>query len=230
MKYARMKFQAILWDCDGVLIDSELLACKAAADFYTRVGYSLSATDYIRRFAGQSRAQIAAPIKQETGRHLAAAIDWIQVDAMRRLLFEGQLQPMAGVTDLLQRASARKIRMAVASWSGLGRLEHSLRLTQLWGFLAPHIYSTEQVERGKPAPDIFLFAAGRLSAHPNRCVVIEDAEHGTRAGKAAGMTVYGFAGASHCSPDWGAGLLKAGADAIFSDMATLKDALGLSAQ
>jgi beta-phosphoglucomutase-like phosphatase (HAD superfamily) len=225
-----MTFDAILWDCDGVLIDSELLACKLAADYYTRVGYSLSATDYIRRFAGQSRAQIAVIIRQETGMDLAAAIDWTQVDAARRALFEEQLQPIAGVSDLLQQASTRKLLMAVASGSGLGRLEHSLRLTRLWGFLTPHIYSTEQVERGKPEPDIFLFAAGRLSAQAHRCLVVEDAEHGTRAGKAAGMTVYGFTGASHCSPDWGASLQKAGADAIFSDMPTLQAALGLSAQ
>jgi len=157
-----MMFQAILWDCDGVLIDSELLACKVAADCYTRAGYSLTALEYIERFFGKSRAQIAAIIRQETGEDLAAAIDWTQLDAARRTLFEAQLEPVAGVTHLLQQASARKFLMAVASGSGLGRLEHSLKLTGLWDLLAPHIYSTEQVGRGNPAPDIYLFAAVRL--------------------------------------------------------------------
>src|SRR6516164_8628683 len=131
-----MMFQAILWDCDGVLIDSELLACKVAADYYTSAGYSLTALEYIERFFGKSRAQIAAIIKQETGEDLAAAIDWTQVGSARRTLFEAQLEPVAGVTHLLQQASARKFLMAVVSGSGLGRLEHSLKLTGLWDFLA----------------------------------------------------------------------------------------------
>ena len=222
-----MMFQAILWDCDGVLIDSELLACKVVADCYTRAGYSLTALEYIERFFLKSRAQIAAIIRQETGEDLAAAIDWTQVGSARRTLFEAQLEPVAGVTHLLQQASARKFLMAVVSGSGLGRLEHSLKLTGLWDFLAPHIYSTEQVARGKPAPDIYLFAAEKLGVSPSRCLVIEDSQHGTHAGKAAGMTVYGFTGAGHCSPDLGASLQDAGADAVFSDMPSLQAALGL---
>jgi HAD superfamily hydrolase (TIGR01509 family) len=220
-------FQAILWDCDGVLIDSELLACKVVTDFYTRAGYSLTASEFFGRFAGQSRAQIAAIIGQETGEDLAAAIDWAQEDAARKALFEERLQPVAGVTHLLERASTRKLLMAVASGSGLGRLEHSLKLTRLWDLLAPHIYSSEQVARGKPAPDIFLFAADKLGVSPSRCLVVEDGQHGARAGKAAGMTVYGFIGGSHCSREWGVSLQQAGADAVFSDMPSLQAALGL---
>ena len=117
--------------------------------------------------------------------------------------------------------------MAVASGSGLGRLEHSLKVTGLWDLFAPHIYSTEQVAHGKPAPDIYLFAAGKLGVSPSRCLVIEDSQHGTHAGKAAGMTVYGFTGAGHCSPELGASLQEAGADAVSSDMPSLQAALGL---
>jgi HAD superfamily hydrolase (TIGR01509 family) len=226
-KSVDMMFQAILWDCDGVLIDSELLACKVAADCYTRAGYSLTALEYIERFFGHSRAQIAAIIRQETGEDLAAAIDWTQVDAARRKLFEAHLEPVAGVTHLLRQASARKLLMAVASGSGLRRLEHSLKLTGLWDLLAPHIYSTEQVARGKPAPDIYLFAADKLGVRPSRCIVIEDSRHGTHAGKAAGMTVYGFTGGGHCSPELGPSLQEAGADAVFSDIPSLQAALGL---
>jgi HAD superfamily hydrolase (TIGR01509 family) len=224
---ADVKFQAILWDCDGVLIDSELLACKVVADCYTRAGYSLTASEYIERFFGQSRAQVAATIRQETGEDLATNIDWTQVDAARMTAFEVHLQAVAGVTRLLQQASARKLLMAVASGSGLERLEHSLKLTGLWDLLAPHIYSTEQVTRGKPAPDIYLFAADKLGVSPSHCLVIEDTEHGTLAGKAAGMTVYGFTGGSHCSPGLGASLQQVGADAVFSDMPSLEAALGL---
>jgi HAD superfamily hydrolase (TIGR01509 family) len=222
-----MMFRAILWDCDGVLIDSELLACKVAADCYSRAGYFLTALEYIERFFGQSRAQIAAIIRQETGEDLPAAIDWMKTDAARRTLFEAQLEPVAGVTHLLQQAAARKILMAVASGSGLGRLEHSLKLTGLWDLLAPHIYSTEQVARGKPAPDIYVFAADKLGVSPSRCLVIEDSRHGVHAGKAARMTVYGFTGGGHCSPELGASLQEAGADAVFSEMPSLQTALGL---
>jgi len=106
-------------------------------------------------------------------------------------------------------------------------LEHSLKLTGLWDLFVPHIYSTEQVARGKPAPDIYLFAAGKLGVSPSRCLVIEDSQHGTHAGKAAGKTVYGFTGADHGSPDLGASLQDAWAEADFSDMPSLQAALGL---
>jgi HAD superfamily hydrolase (TIGR01509 family) len=220
-----VKFQAILWDCDGVLIDSEMLACGVAAEFYTRVGYPMTATDYIRRFAGQSKAQIAAIIRQETGKDLAAAIDWTQKEAARKAAFEAKLRAVAGVETLLQQAISRRLPMAVASGSSLDRLQHSLKLTRLWDLFAPHVYSTEQVARGKPAPDVFLFAADKLAIEPSRCLVVEDAEHGTRAGKAAGMTVYGFTGASHCGPEWDNRLHEAGADAVFADMASVEAAL-----
>jgi beta-phosphoglucomutase-like phosphatase (HAD superfamily) len=118
--------------------------------------------------------------------------------------------------------------MAVASGSGLERLEHSLKLTRLWDLFAPHIYSTEQVANGKPAPDIYLFAANKLGVNPSQCLVIEDSEHGACAGKAAGMTVYGFTGGSHCNRAWDVRLQQAGADAVFSDMPSLKAALGLT--
>jgi HAD superfamily hydrolase (TIGR01509 family) len=224
-----MSFQAIIWDCDGVLLDSELLACGVSAAFYTDAGFPLTAAEYIRRFFGQSRAQIAAAIMEETGKDLASAIDWTRKEAAREALFEAQLRAIGGIEDVLKEASGRRLAMAVASGSSLGRLEHSLRLAGLWDYLAPHIYSTEQVARGKPAPDIYLLAAARLGVCAERCLVVEDAEHGTRAGKAAGMTVYGFTGASHCTSETADRLRTAGADAVFSDSTTLWAALGATA-
>jgi HAD superfamily hydrolase (TIGR01509 family) len=221
-----MSFQAIIWDCDGVLLDSELLACGVSAAFYTSAGYPLTAAEYICRFFGQSRAQIAAAIMEETGRDLASAIDWTRKEAAREALFEAELRAIAGIEDVLKEVSGRRLPMAVASGSSLGRLEHSLRLVGLWDYLAPHIYSSEQVARGKPAPDIHLLAAARLGVPAERCLVVEDAEHGTRAGKAAGMTVYGFTGASHCTSETADGLRAAGADAVFSDSTALRAALG----
>ena len=223
-----MKFQAIIWDCDGVLIDSEILACRVASEHYTRAGFPLTTSDYIRRFAGHSRAQIAAAIRQETGKDLAASIDWAQKRVDREALFEAELRAVSGIDEVLEQASKHLLPMAVASGSSLGRLKHSLDLTGLWEYFDPHIYSTEQVTRGKPSPDVYLLAAERLDVSPRHCLVIEDSEHGARAGKAAGMTVYGFIGASHCTPDSAEHLRAAGADNVFSTVVDLQSAIGMS--
>ena len=139
-----MKFRAIIWDCDGVLIDSEILACRVAAEYYTRAGFPLTMSEYIRRFAGRSERQIADVIKQETGRDLAASIDWTRKEADREALFEAELRAVTGINELLAQVTARRVPMAVASGSSLKRLEHSLKLVRLWDYFDPHIYSTEQ--------------------------------------------------------------------------------------
>jgi HAD superfamily hydrolase (TIGR01509 family) len=220
-----VKFRAIIWDCDGVLIDSELLACRVAAEYYTRAGYPLTASEYIRRFAGRSRAQIADVIRQETGSDFAAAIDWTRKEADRQALFDLELQAVPGIRELIAQVATRRIPMAVASGSSLRRLEHSLKLVRLWQYFDPYIYSTEQVARGKPSPDVFLHAAESLGIAADQCLVIEDAEHGIRAGKAAGMTVYGFIGASHCTPEWDLYLRAAGADDVFFNVGDLRTAV-----
>jgi HAD superfamily hydrolase (TIGR01509 family) len=220
-----MKFDAILWDCDGVLIDSELLACGVSAEFYSRAGFPLTAADYMRRFIGLSRAQIADTIRREKGADLAAAIDWSGADAARRTLFEAELKAIAGIEGLLAKMRALELPMAIGSGSSPARLEHSLKLVDLWDVFAPHVYSSEQVARGKPAPDIYLFAAEQLGVAAGRCLVIEDGLHGTHAGKAAGMIVYGFTGGSHCTADTAGVLREAGADAVFADVAALRAAL-----
>ena len=223
-----MNVNAIIWDCDGVLIDSEILACRVASEYYTRAGFPLTTSEYIRRFAGHGKAQIAATIREETGRDLAAVIDWTKEEADREALFEAELRAVPGIDKFLEQCKARRLPMAVASGSSLRRLKHSLRLTGLWDYFDPHIYSTEQVARGKPAPDVYLLAARKLGVSPDRCLVIEDAEHGTRAGKAAGMTVYGFIGASHCTAEWAEHLRAAGADAVFFGLTDLQAAVDLS--
>jgi HAD superfamily hydrolase (TIGR01509 family) len=185
-------------------------------------------SEYIRRFAGRSETQIADIIRQETGRDLAASIDWTRKEADREALFEAELRAVAGMNELLPQIAARQVPMAVASGSSLKRLEHSLKLVRLWDYFDPHIYSTEQVARGKPSPDIYLHAAEGLGIGADKCLVVEDAEHGTRAGKAAGMTVYGFIGASHCTPEWDHYLRSAGADDVFCNVSDLRAAVELS--
>ena len=111
--------------------------------------------------------------------------------------------------------------MCVASRSDPARIEHSLAVVGLLERFAPHIFSAAAVERGKPAPDLFLYAARRLATPPARCVVIEDSLRGVQAGVAAGMRVLGFAGGSHCRPGHDEQLKAAGAERVFSDMALL---------
>jgi beta-phosphoglucomutase-like phosphatase (HAD superfamily) len=97
-----MGVHAIIWDCDGVLLDSEILAYRVSADYYTGAGYPLTTAEYIRRFAGHSKAQIAAAIRQETGRDLAAAIDWTRKEIDREALFEAELRTVSGIANLLE--------------------------------------------------------------------------------------------------------------------------------
>lgn len=117
----------------------------------------------------------------------------------------------------------------VASSSHPERIRRSLELTGLLERFAPHLFSATMVSAGKPAPDLFVLAAARMAAEPARCLVIEDSEVGTRAGKAAGMTVYGFTGANHVCPEAHAPRLQAaGADAVFNEMSALVGLIGRS--
>jgi HAD superfamily hydrolase (TIGR01509 family) len=138
--------------------------------------------------------------------------------------FEHELEPIAGVPALLD---ALAVDRCVASSSHPERIRRSLELVGLLERMAPHLFSASMVSAGKPAPDLFLLAAARMAAEPARCLVVEDSEVGIRAAKAAGMTVFGFTGASHVRPKTHAPRLRAaGADAILAEMAALVGLIG----
>lgn len=190
-------YKAILWDCDGVLIDSEHLACGTSAAFCTEKGYPISTESFIDRFMGMNRFQIYEAIEKETGRNLVDGEN-IAEEMFARLtaVFTQSLKACAGVEDILARAD---VPMAVASGSSMARLEMSLGLTGLDKYFNGHIYSSEQLARGKPAPDIFLHAAKQLDVAPEDCLVIEDGHHGISAAHAAGMDVIAYLGGTHMS-------------------------------
>ncbi|MFZ2620631.1 MAG: HAD family phosphatase [Alphaproteobacteria bacterium] len=221
-----MTFQAILWDCDGVLIDSEIIACRVTAEHLTAAGYAIDTHTYITRFAGQSRQQVHDIILKESGVYLDQQLNLQEIAHAVTKAFEAELIAIEGVAEVLALAKAKGLPMAVASGSGLARLEQSLKLTQLWDYFDGHVYSAEQVAHGKPAPDIFLFAAEKLGVNPKACLVVEDGVHGTHAGKAAGCKVFGFYGASHGSPAWAQTLHNAGADKLFDEMRQLPALMG----
>ena len=189
-----MRYEAIIWDCDGVLIDSEVLACSATIEIFADLGYKISLEDYFNRFIGKGLTQVFSEIKQETGLQLEKIFLKEILLEKQKELFSQSLQETDGIRDILE---ALNIPMAVASGSNFERLCYTLEITNLIDYFNGHIYSTEMVKKGKPAPDIFLYAAEKLNVSYEKCLVIEDSIHGINAAKAAGMDVYAYLGGSH---------------------------------
>lgn len=211
-------FDLVIFDLDGVLVDSEPISCRVTAAALTEAGIRLSEADVRERFLGTSTAEMLHEIEAE---HRCRLPELFQERLRGRLLnaFEHQLEPIAGATAMLD---ALPLARCVASSSHPDRIRRSLELTGLLDRLAPHLFSATMVSKGKPAPDLFLLAATEMGADPTRCLVIEDSEVGVRAGKAAGMTVFGFTGGSHlCFETHTPRLEAVGADDVFTDMVAL---------
>jgi HAD superfamily hydrolase (TIGR01509 family) len=217
-----MNFDLIIFDCDGILIDSELLANRSEVEFLRTFGIEFDLSDYMDRFVGKNTKDVLKGIELLHGMKLSKE-SWELVEDNTFKVFRSGLKPITGIFELL--ASTDKAK-CVASSSSLERLDLTLRITGLFDRFSPHIFSAEQVDRGKPAPDLFLFAAKQMQVHPNRCVVIEDSLTGVRAGVAAGMTVLGYTGGSHIQPGHQAKLLEEGAIEVFSEMSQLSNWLG----
>lgn len=212
-----MAHDLIIFDCDGVLIDSEVIACRTDAACLAEIGIMISAEEIMDRYVGISAAAMFADIELRHGRSLPADFAEI-VGGCVAAAFETDLRPVPGVELVLQ---ALSLRHCVASSSAPARLRHSLSLTGLLHYFDPHIFSATQVARGKPAPDLFLFAAASMQAPPDACLVVEDSEAGVRAAVAAEMRAIGFTGGSHCRPGHAERLLAAGACVVCDDMRRL---------
>lgn len=212
-----MPFDLIIFDCDGVLVDSEVISCRVHADVLTRHGYPITAEQVFARFLGRSALAASREVEAELGRALPDNFD---AELKAALLHElaTTLQAMPHVAATLANLS---LPVCVASSGTPDKIDTSLTRTSLRGRFAPHIFSATEVRNGKPAPDLFLFAASRMGAMPQRCLVIEDSVPGVRAARAAEMTVFGFHGGSHCRPGDAAALGAAGAHATFDDMRKL---------
>ena len=216
-------FELVIFDLDGVLVDSERISSRVTAAALREAGIAISAAEVCERFLGVSTAEMLQALEVEHGCRLPGSF---RESLRERVLqvFEQELEPIAGVPALLD---ALALERCVASSSHPDRIRRSLEVTGLLDRLAPHLFSATMVDRGKPAPDLFLLAAAKMAAAPERCLVVEDSEVGVRAGKAAGMRVFGFAGASHvAAADHAPRLRAAGADEIFTDMAALTDLVG----
>jgi len=205
-----MPVELIIFDCDGVLIDSEAIACQVDSRCLAEIGITMPAETIMDRYLGISAAAMCADIEQ---RHDCRLPEDFTVTLRLRVAaaFEAELTAIPGIATVLDSLPQRR---CVASSSAPDRLRHSLSLTGLLGYFDPHVFSATQVVRGKPAPDLFLFAADAMQAAPDRCVVIEDSVPGVQAAVAADMRVIGFTGGAHCRPGHADRLRAAGAVAI----------------
>jgi HAD superfamily hydrolase (TIGR01509 family) len=211
---------AILFDCDGVLVDSEVLAQEVEIDVLRGIGLDYDRREFNVRFMGTSEAAFWEALEADGLARLGRSITAELREPMRlriREVFRERLREVPGAG-----AAVRSVRhaKAVASSSTSRALRLKLGMVALWDDFAPHVYSADHVACPKPAPDLFLHAAANLDVPPADCLVIEDSINGVRAACAAGMRAWGFLGGGHHDDDSGARLLEAGAERIVPDWDT----------
>jgi HAD superfamily hydrolase (TIGR01509 family) len=206
----------VIFDCDGVLVDSERLAAKVDVALLRELGWPLSEAEVIERFLGRSAQSMQEEIESHLGRPLAAS--WEELFGPRyRAALESELTPVPGVIDALQQIT---LPNCVASSSSHERLRLSLSLCGMYERFEGRIFSATEVANGKPAPDLFLHAAAQMGVDPSACAVVEDSPPGVQAARAANMRVFAFAGGL-VAPD----RLQGPHTTVFGDMRQLPDLL-----
>jgi HAD superfamily hydrolase (TIGR01509 family) len=217
----RVADRLIIFDCDGVLVDSEPLAAEAYERVYEKHGMGGVGAEIIAQCIGMKQADILVRIRELTGHELAEhAHDDIWAETRR--LFTEKLVETEGLRHFLETLPAER---CVASSSSIERINHSLEITRLAAFFGDAIFSSSMVKHGKPAPDIFLHAANKMGAEPSRCAVIEDSPLGVEGAVAAGMTVVGYTGGGHTYDGHGERLMSRGAVAACASWDGVRDEL-----
>lgn len=206
------RFKLVIFDCDGVLVDSERVTNRVFADMLNELGLPVTLDDMFERFVGHSMAQCLDLITEMLGHPPPASF----VEAYRartRAAHAAELVATPGVEEALARI---RLPYCVASSGDHEKMRTTLGITGLWPRFEGRLCSVTEVPHGKPFPDVFLFAATRFGVNPSACVVVEDTPIGVMAGVAAGMTVFGYAALTPAHR-----LLKAGAHATFQHMHAL---------
>jgi HAD superfamily hydrolase (TIGR01509 family) len=215
----------IIFDCDGVLVDSEPISISVLLDVLAKAGHVMDEGTAYRLFLGRSMATTIELLREDFGFVVTPA----HLDQARATLnerYRRELKPIPGIKTALEKLSGPR---CIASSSKPERIRLSLSITGLLDQFEPHIYSATMVERGKPAPDLFLHAARDMSMEPDDCLVIEDSPAGVEAAKAAGMRVFGFTGGSHAlAGGLAASLALLEPDAVFNDMRLLPSLVAAS--
>ncbi len=211
----------VIFDCNGVLVDSEPLATAIVSQEFMRAGFALTPDIVARYFTGRRPADMFAEVEIAAGRKLPADFAATVASATLRR-FRAELRATQHMSYALSWLRGPK---CVASSSSLDRIRVSLESTDLIRFFEPNLFSAGDVRNGKPAPDLFLHVAARMGVQPGACIVVEDSAVGVAAGVAAGMTVIGFVGGSHAGSQLASHLRAAGARAVISDMRALKSTI-----
>lgn len=203
----------IIFDCDGVLVDSEIIAARVEAEMLTRAGFPIAAEDVAQRFAGLTFRDILLIVEQEASIPFQASL----LDENRRVLDEILAREVTEI-DGAGKAAALMPQRCICSNSRLERIEAMLTKTGLNTLFDGVIFSASDTEsqKPKPAPDVFLHAAGQMHADPANTFVIEDSVHGVTGAVAAGMRVIGFTGGAHSYPGHADGLTEAGAETVIN--------------
>lgn len=220
-----LAFDAVIFDCDGVIVDSEILACRAVAELIAFYEPRADIEALVERLVGTSDDMIVKAVAAQYGTIFPDDIRQRAIDAIDTVLAGGDLRALPGITEMV---AALRVPKAVASNSHRARVDRSIALAGLTQAFGPHVYTPEVVELPKPAPDLYLLAAERLGVRPSRCAVIEDSVTGSTAGLAAGMTVIGFLGGGHIHPGHEAKLRAIGVDLFCRRMDELPGVLALA--
>jgi HAD superfamily hydrolase (TIGR01509 family) len=213
--------RVVIFDCNGVLVDSEPLATAIVSQEFMRAGFPLTPEVVARYFTGRRPADMFAEVENAARRKLPPNFaDTVASVILRR--FRRELRATHHADYALSWLRGPK---CVASSSSHERIRVSLESTGLIRFFEPNLFSASDVHKGKPAPDLFLHVAGTLRVSPGECIVVEDSAVGVAAGVAAGMAVIGFVGGSHAGSQLDTVLRAAGARSVISDLRALKGAI-----
>jgi HAD superfamily hydrolase (TIGR01509 family) len=207
--------ELVIFDCDGVLVDTEFLSARIASRALTELGWPLSQADVVERFLGCSEDYFVAEVERNLGRALPS--DWeSSLQPLYEAAYDTELTAIEGIFEVLAALDGYDVQSCVASNGSHAKVRSTLGRTGLHDRFAGRIFSAEDVSNGKPAPDLYFHAARQLGVSPARCAVVEDSPRGVRAARAAGMRVFGYAGLTPVAQ-----LLDEGPNAIFESMAEL---------
>lgn len=213
MSPVRTPVQLVIFDCDGVLVDSERLSVSVDTRVLAHLGLPLTHDEVVERFVGRTESYWRAEIERELGREMAGG-EFEAFDPWYREAFEAELTPVPHVIELLNALDGAGIRTCVASSGTHDRMRFTLGHTGLYDRFAGRIYSATEVAEGKPSPLLFLHAAAQMDTDPAHCLVIEDSQYGVQAAVAAGMSCVGFSGSVTPADT----LRAAGADHVVADL------------
>ncbi len=204
--------ELVIFDCDGVLVDSEIIAARVEAELLTAAGYPIEAEELARAYAGLTFRDIMLRIEQESQQLFQATL----IDDAERLVDRKLRSDVRAIDGAHEAVASVQGKKCICSNSSTDRLEAMLTRTRLLPFFKGHIYSSLETpsRKPKPAPDVFLFGAEQMNADPKKTFVVEDSVHGVAGARAAGMRVIGFTGASHTHPGHADLLMEAGAETV----------------